>query len=178
MSNVKFDEFVDRLLVSDTAAEEGWIDERDLWLRYLEQFYNDVDSYVKSYVAQGKLKVVHGTKTIDEELIGEYSVPTRAILIGTYRVRLDPIGANIIGAHGRIDMIGPYGKSTFLLVNSGATSPRMTFRILDEGEMPPGAPKEPADDLRWKIATLPPDMQYLDVTEDSFLEVLMEITNG
>ena len=58
-------------------------------------------------------------KTISEDPIGSYPVEEMHIQIKNKEVVLDPIGTNIIGAKGRVDMKGSAGIVKFVLVQIG-----------------------------------------------------------
>jgi hypothetical protein len=80
--------------LADTKAE--FLDE-------LDDFYDEVEAWVKD---QG-LETARGEKQIREEEFGIYNAPTLQIRQGERIIaRLDPVGASIIGADGRVDLKG------------------------------------------------------------------------
>jgi hypothetical protein len=167
-----FDAFVDRLTHDVSGPDTQWVTMRTEWLQYVEIFFGSIQFYLKSYTDQGKISFTPGVKENFEENIGVYKVKTATVKIGSNIVKFDPVGTNLIGARGRIDMIGPHGMIRFLLVDEAAKGPRVfrggVHRIKEDTEIK----------WAWKIATDPPNIQYLDLNEDVFFEALMDVINA
>jgi hypothetical protein len=93
---------------------------------------------------------------------------------------MTPIGTLLIGAKGRVDVVGPAGRARLVLVNSIASGPtiRVTVSIGGKPE-PPTAEVEPKEiTWEWKIATSPPAIRYIELTQESLFRALMEVANG
>ena len=172
MRQSTFDAFVDRLTHDDSGPDVQWISMRTEWLQHVESFFESIQLYLKPYTEPEKISIAFGEKENFEENIGDYLVKTATVKIGNSIVKFDPIGANLIGARGRIDMIGPQGKIRFLLVDEAAKGPRIfrggVHRIKEDAEIK----------WAWKIATDPPNIQYLDLNADVFFEALMDVVNA
>jgi len=78
-----------------------WIDRRDKWLSAVRDLFDTIRTWSES---QG-WSVHEDEKTISEEHIGRYKVPSLVIQCPSGRIHIDPIGCNIIGAHGRVDIL-------------------------------------------------------------------------
>ena len=71
---------------------------------------------------------------------------------------------------------GPAGRTRLVLADSGADGPlRKLLGGIGKPE-PEAAPKKIK--WRWKIATRPPAIHYIELTQESLFEALMEIANG
>ena len=179
MKNKEFDEFVTKQFSEANEPDIDWSKNRDEWLIYLSEFYKKVESFLKDYVSKGQITINYNTKKIFEEHIGEYEVKTANIQLGRNQIKLDPIGTNLIGAKGRVDMIGPNGTVKLVLVDRDASAPAISVQVWVHGEEPPQE-KEKSKKIEWawKISTPPPHIKYIELLQESFFDVFTEIANG
>lgn len=171
MAHKKFDDFLDSK-VSKANGQINWSQKRDLWIGNLTSFYAIVEGFLAEYIASGKISVVRQAKTIDEEYIGSYKVDRLLIRIGEDSVRLEPIGTNMIGTSGRVDLIGPSGSVKFVLAKRGVSEPEVP-KVSEKG-----ADLATSKDLEWKIAKFQPMLRYFPLTPDSLFDAIMEVTDG
>jgi len=179
----KFDEFIEEQTKLGKIAEQDWAERLQDWQTHINHFYENVEVFLQPYLDKGKISIRYGRKKILEDVFGEYEVDTAAIQLGPNLIRLEPIGSIIIGAQGRLDMIGPNGVVKFLLVDKNASEPKILARvqILDRNSPVRTALREPKPeqiDWTWKIATDPPQIKFYPLTEESFFDALMGVTNG
>lgn len=121
---------------------------KDDWIKAVNNFYKDVEKILDSSIKEGTVSVSYDTNTISEEYIGTYEIRKMKLQIGDQIVELSPKGCNIIGASGRIDLIGELGQKTIVL--------------------------QPGD--RWAIvATRTPTLKVVEFDESNLLEALEEI---
>lgn len=182
------DDFVDREARKHAARREevDWDLRRERWLEKLGEFYDFVDSSLKKYVDRDKVRIIRGTKSLNEQYIGSYEAPTRLVEIGDNRISLDPVGAMLIGAYGRVDMRGPYGRVKFALVSGGdpGSDPggaeiSAGGSHMDDADMElRGAGCTTWEKLGWTITTPPPRVRFLPLLEESFHEAILEVVNG
>ena len=178
MSNSKFEDFLNRQNNQAQSATMDWDEQLHEWKKNLELFYNIIESFLKSYIDENKIKLTYRTKKIEEEDIGEYEVREALITLGSNYIKLVPIGTNLIGAKGRVDLIGPNGRIKFVFVNRTATTPKITVQAGLQSEEPFTGEKHPEEtEWEWKIATAPPQINYFPLTKDSFFDSLMEVSN-
>ncbi len=171
-----FDQFVDQLTLSDQQAKEDYSRELNEWKKYLESLYNDIASYLKPYLDSGKIKIRYDDKQISEEEVGLYTVKSATISIGSQSILLDPIGAFIIAARGRVDMVGPRGAVRLVLVDKNSSGPRIKAHTLIRDAEPPVPPA--VLEWSWKIVTEPPDIRYIDLDQDVFQKAMMSVVNA
>jgi len=174
MSNKKFEEFLNRQTENADSKSIDWDKKRANWIRELASFYGAIESFIKPYIEAGKIKMTYGKKKIFEEHLGEYEAKNAIIFFGSNQVKLEPIGTNLIGVEGRVDLIGANGKVKFFLVNNATKAQKVSVC-----EQPP-LPEENGfeENGAWKIATNPPNLIYFDLEQDSFFDALMEVANG
>lgn len=181
MGKKDFDEFIkNQRAKADEEFEINWGKKRDEWLVYLGQLYKKILNMLKNYTDSGDLLVEYREKTINEELIGEYKAKAMILKFKESEVTLEPIGTNLIGAKGRVDLKGSAGTVRFVLVNEQSVGVKEIIKIYRSGESRAKEKKQGAEKIEWdwKIATPPPRIEYIDLNEESFFDALMEVING
>jgi len=155
-------------------AKIDWDAEKNKWLEAVKNFYNDVESWVGELP---NLKIDYTSHAITEENIGRYEINKMTITMLNQKVTLEPIGTNLIGAYGRIDLKGKKGAVKFVLVPKKSQGPKIIVTIRDGAEVPPLLPKtdESKSELVWKIATPAPHVKFIDVDGDVFSDALMAV---
>lgn len=184
MSKKDFDNFIEQQ--NNQSINEppvDWDKIREEWLTNLNKFYDLIKFFLVEYEKLGNLSYQFSNKDIFEEYIGNYPVKVLELLIlGKHKVRLEPIGTNIISADGRVDLIGANGKIKFVLVpkNYSAPSPiKVIIKVEGEQETENKEIKTPEKvELAWKIATPPPRIKYIDLEQDTFFDALLEVVGG
>ncbi|MBN4082500.1 hypothetical protein JYT13_01690 [Mariprofundus ferrooxydans] len=135
--------------------------------------------FLKSHIESGKLTLTTRSICLREEYIGSYDVDALDIILGDTKITLTPIGTNLIGAKGRVDMKGPRGTVKFVLVPKDSSSPSISIQVRIQGkDMPTKEETKPIADWGWKISTPPPRISYIELEEESFQTALMEVVNG
>jgi len=177
---VDFGEFVKS---QQTASAKGelvdWAKEREDWLGHLQELYDQTESFLAEYTKTGEIKLHYRDIELNEENIGSYSARQMILKIGRQEITMTPVGTLLIGAKGRVDVVGPAGRTRLVLVNSAAPAPTIRVNVsIGKIEHPAvaAAPKE----IRWawKIASSPPAIQYIELTQESLFQALMEVANG
>jgi|SRR5579884_3025626 len=102
---------------AETAGVD-WEQAKQGWLNAIESLYRQIHSLVGEAAAQGSLQLSRRMKTISEDHLGTYDVPELVLTVGDERVIFSPRGRNVVGAEGRVDVIGESGEST-LVFRSG-----------------------------------------------------------
>lgn len=181
MSTKEFDEFLSRQQ-QIPEAEIDWDEQRDEWLGFLAQFYAEVERYLAAYIASGKVSIQYEEIEIVEELVGRYTARSLRLDVAGHKARLDPIGTNLIGAKGRVDLEGASGKVRFVLVDENLPGPsvQVAIRITDEPDHSEAEPEDEQEEIKWvwKITTPPPRISYLELSQESFLQALLEVVGG
>jgi hypothetical protein len=87
------------------------------YLRHLEDLYNQIREWLREVGLAWEEKSV----AIHEERSGQYAVPRLLIRRpdGEQVAELNPIGADIIGAEGRVDLRGPLDSRPILYLLKG-----------------------------------------------------------
>lgn len=178
MSRQQFEQYIAARANALAAPAIDWLARRDAWLRRLDEFYRQVEGYVEPYVSSRKIYLNFSPRQMHEEYVGSYEACSLDMEVGGDAVRFDPIGTNMIGTWGRVDMVGARGSVRFVLVPESLRSPGLKVRILRDGETPPPEILPKIGETTWKIATPPPRVVYEEINEDSFFSAIMEVLNA
>lgn len=177
MSETDFDKFIKRQKSQSVErAEVDWNARRDQWLKDVRELYAQVEEFLRKYVTSGDIVARHETIEVNEEKLGTYKAPSLVLRIGPQEVVLKPIGALVIGARGRVDLIGPKGRTRLVLVPK--ESSKIEIRIAPVKINSPPEPEPPKTEWRWKIATSPPRITFTELNPDSLMDAIMEVANA
>lgn len=179
MTHHSFDDFVNQQSDVSKETQIDWKARLEEWKQYLSLFHEKVEGFLKPYIKAGKLRLTKRNVGLHEEYIGSYQVEALDILLGCNKIALTPIGTNLIGAKGRVDMVGPRGTVKFVLVAKDSSGPKINVRVLPQDEKPlPEESIRHITELAWKISTPPPRISHIELEEESFQTALMEVVNG
>jgi hypothetical protein len=182
MHNKDFDEYVRRQQeIPPGGPPPDWNRERDEWLGYLNDLYKEIESFLSKYASLGQIRSRYQDIELNEEYIGSYNAKQMILRIGKQEVKLVPIGTLLIGFKGRVDVVGSSGKAQIVLVDNRVTNPRSLVHVsVGIGGKLPIVPKELPGNIQWewKILTRPPERRFIKVTQQTFLELIMEVAHG
>lgn len=178
-SMVDFGAFVKRQQTASGEDPADWSKERDDWLVRLKELYDQTKSFLAEYVKAGEIKLSFRDIELNEENIGSYRAPQMILKIGRQEITMTPVGTMFYKTKGRVDVVGPAGRTHLLLVDSEASGPPRKVSVVVGGTGSP-AVKVPPKEIKWawKIATSPPTIHYIELTQESLFQVLMEVANG
>jgi hypothetical protein len=180
-ANTDFGAFVKRQQAAAVEAERAdWVKARNDWLGHLKELYDRTELFLADYIKAGEIKLNYRDIELNEENIGSYSARQMILKIGRQEIVMTPVGTLLIGAKGRVDVVGPAGRARLILVNSKASGPTIKVAVSIGGEPElPTAEVEPKEiKWEWKIATSPPTIRYIELTQESLFRALMEVANG
>lgn len=97
------------------VSEIDWVAKKEAWIKQVQELCDEVKKWAKA-----KSWSVHEDfKKISEDHIGSYEVPCLILLSPQGRVHIDPIGCEIVGAAGRVDIFTWPALNRMLLVRTG-----------------------------------------------------------
>lgn len=181
MPTLDFDSFVQQQQDKKTELNEFWGRQRDQYIEYVNKVYESIEEFLSAWTSTGAVTIQYHEQEIHEENTGVYLVRKCIIAIGNKFIALTPVGTQLIGTKGRIDISGPFGRSRLILADKEATGLR--FKMLHVDPNASGAPKndqhpEKEIDWTWKIVSNPPNMKFDDFNRENFLSKIMEISNA
>lgn len=179
MMNHAFEDFVSKWSETSKKDEIDWQARLNEWQASLSAFYQKVEGFLQPYIKSGKIILIKKSIRLVEDYIGPYEVDALDLSLGNAKITLTPIGTNLIGAKGRVDMRGPKGTVRFVFVPQDLSGPKTDIQIHPAEE---GAPQKratrPVSGWEWKISTPPPMISYFNLVEESFQSALMEVVDG
>lgn len=131
---------------------------KDRWLGELKRLLSEVqEQLIAAGVARDQIRAL--AVPLNEAVFGYYEAPGLTVRIGSSEVVFEPKGARIIGALGRLDVIGPRGRA------------KLIADVDDDGEedAPPLHPKQ-----QWQWFVYPEQgrgEQFL-LTKDTLAQLL------
>lgn len=119
---------------------------------------------------------------LNEEFSGPYKVKAMRLRIGKSVITFKPVGTMLIGSKGRVDVSGPRGESRLVLIDKNVTSARQFVRISVKrgGDAPIDFPVENASSPEWvwKLASPGIAMDFMDLTEDNFFDMVLAVADA
>lgn len=183
MGKKEFDEFLTR----ESQVEDKFFNREEKLKRWKENvsiLFNKVNNWLQEYVDTGRITVETKVINITEETIGNYDIPSLIIKLAGNIVHIKPIGTNMIGTIGRVDVIGELENRKLILADKNASKPNIQMLISANGEEKKANKKviktlanKPIE-WEWKLATDPPNIKYSKLDKDSFLDCLLQVVNG
>lgn len=183
MSRKDFDHFVQRKNEEQAARAMDNRKQLEEWLDYIDQLYEIAKKSLDKYIVNGSVKIDYKAITINEDFSGPYDVLVMVVHIGPSMVEFRPIGTMLIGSKGRVDVQGPGGIARLALVNKKVEHARDLIKVsIIVGDLP-AVQKQPEKDpasieWEWKIMTPPPQINFVTLTEETFLDMLMGVADA
>ena len=98
------------------GGDVDWERKKKQWLDDVAALYDKVQNeYLAGAVRKGDVSISRDEVDISEEFIGKYSIPKLIVSVGDERVEFLPKGCNVVGASGRVDLIGDMGGKTLVV---------------------------------------------------------------
>ena len=85
-----------------------------MWIRSVAHLYGVVEEMLRESIASNDVAVRRFDTQVTEEFVGTYSIPVLELTIGHERVEFRPKGLTVIGASGRVDILGERERVTLL----------------------------------------------------------------
>jgi hypothetical protein len=163
----QFEKFLEQEADEEESSVIDYEQEKKEWLTKIDEFYALIQEFIGDYLKQGKIIQEWKIIQLQEDYFGEYDIKQLMLKIGKKRLIFKPIGRFLIGFNrGRIDLSSDIGTVRFVLLPEELESPQVTDFNNSNAKW------------CWKIATSPPKVSYLELTEQSFFEALMEVVNA
>jgi len=97
-------EKLQKLNESAPITNSDWQKKKDDWQKQIEAVLKATKEWFKPYIESNLFQLKETKKDITEEFIGTYTVNQLEFEFGSFRLVFEPVGLNIIGAMGRIDV--------------------------------------------------------------------------
>jgi len=124
------------------GAVVDWDDRRDKYLAAVDTLYTQIETILAEPIQQKSVTLQRRAKELSESYIGTYKIDDLILLAGDEQVRFSPVGRNIAGASGRVDVLGERGVPEVLIVQPDgrwsfvqSRQPTLTVAPLDESSL-------------------------------------------
>lgn len=99
------EKLAERAKLQERGKDTHWDKRKDSWIEQVIKLYDTIEQWLQEYIHDGYM-VCHRSKKakITEKDIGTYDIDILEIDIEGDIVVFEPIGTNVIGASGRIDV--------------------------------------------------------------------------
>lgn len=144
----------------------------EVWAKHLNYLFNFIEDSLKDYEESDQIIKRYDDITIYEEKIGSYQSRQLYLSVAGENVLIKPIGSAIIGAYGRVDIVGKSDSIKVILVDKN-TSENNLFKSFKKPTT-----KQDEADLVWKLSTNPPDIKFYELTQDNLLGSIAYVVNG
>ncbi|MFS0644681.1 hypothetical protein [Siminovitchia sp. 179-K 8D1 HS] len=171
MASENLEDLLKRKKKMKEQANIDWQKEKQLWISRINEFYEEIQAFLKPLQEKDLLSFSFEEIQLNEEIIGDYDTKKMIVQFPDQKVVIQPVGRIIIGAKGRMDMIGENGTVKFLLVNKELQRPYYLIKETVSNKVN----TQPDPELKWKIATPPPNIEYINLNKDSFSNALLGV---
>ncbi len=115
-------------LADAKAAEKqiDWTAVRESWLSAIRRLYTDIEGWMQPYVTKRLASTRRVPMEITEDNLGRYRCEALELDFSGEVIRLEPHGTLIIGAFGRVDVVGRSRRlqgETMLIMAGSRESP-------------------------------------------------------
>lgn len=100
---------------STSGSRINWEAKKRDWIAAVKQLYDTITKDIFGDAVNEELvKMTRREKEIVEHYVGRYTIPELVLQIGGEDVVFSPKAVNVIGAEGRIDLIGDRDQATIV----------------------------------------------------------------
>jgi len=181
VENSKFDRFIkEQQKNNEDSTSVVFSPKKQLseWLDYIDILYKEITHFMESYTSKGMSSISYEDITLTENFSGSYKTRRLLLQIGRSKIAFTPIATMLIGSKGRVDVQGPTGGAQLILISDKVTNARqlITVRVSRAGEAPPPLPKPQNIKWVWKILSSPPKTDFINLTYDSFSDMILNVS--
>jgi hypothetical protein len=128
--------------------------QQKIWLTGLNQLYAKINAWLSVPIQEQIAIVSYEETTLVEDFVNPYVVKSLCINVGTESVILKPMGMNVIGAAGRVDMVGEEGIIMLVLLKQE---------------------NQENEEYQWHIVIRTTPNQYFPLVKESFTDALAQV---
>jgi hypothetical protein len=185
MEKKDFENYLQATAKKKVDSKEFIEKELSQWRYFLDLLYKNIIAWLDDYIKKGFITYKTSQKTIHEEFSGYYTINSLILTVNNIEIIFDPIGTMLIGSKGRVDIKSKNGTIMLTLVDKSLNGPNIQVKIYtsekerkDDEEKIKSKPKNTIE-WAWKIFHNSNDhIEYVELTENTFLDIIMELTNG
>lgn len=115
MAQQTLEQFLRQKKLSAAVSRKKGTARKKAWLASLGKLMSTVRGWLRPLETEGVLSLAPDTRVLTESPVGTYEVPALTVAVGDEKVHFEPKGTIIVGATGRVDVIGEMGEETLIL---------------------------------------------------------------
>lgn len=119
MLPLKFEDLVKRYAdeTPQRIASEavGWEERKVWWQGKVVALLDEIEVWLAPLIQSGAIVFNRLPVKLNEETLGSYEIESAKIQLGGQTLQFRPVGSVIVGAFGRIDVVGPVGEVMLVL---------------------------------------------------------------
>ena len=137
----------------------NWEKKKEEWVKSLYELYDQIEKWLKESIDEGIVTTSREKeKKIIEQYIGSYEVKILILDLGSEIIEFVPKGTLLLGAKGRVDMVGVNGEIQLIIpVNHDENG-----KVIEE-------------EAKWHIAVRRPKLDIIPLDEDTFRDCLEQV---
>lgn len=99
----------------EAGGAVDWDDRRNKYLAAIQDLYQQIEKMLAEPIQKKTVTLQRRSKQLSENFIGTYAADDLILVVGDEQVRFSPRGRNIVGASGRVDVVGERGEAMMIL---------------------------------------------------------------
>src|SRR5262245_12602918 len=105
------------------------------WKEVVTGLFDIVETNLRDYIKDGLLKISRRSLSRVEESLGAYEVEELLLIAGPATITFTPVGTQIVGARGRVDVFrSGYADNRYLLIWNGKGKTAAAWQFLRKEE--------------------------------------------
>lgn len=117
MSDKSFVDLVKKHASESAAVQIDWTARKNAWIEALRDLFDEIRGWLQLLIVDGTVQIQNEEVHLTEQFIGSYQAPVMKIWVGGLpKASVRPKGTLIVGGLGRVDVEGPRGVSTLILL--------------------------------------------------------------
>jgi hypothetical protein len=147
--------------------------EKKEWLNKLKILFEKIESFI-SDIGIEKIEYEMNDIILNEEFFHTYQVKKMDLIISNSQVSIRPIARFVIGAAGRVDIVGSNATAKLVLIPERAKEPVIKVTTNFDNDAKEEENKVSEKKI-WKIVSTKPRINYVELNVDTFSDVLLEV---
>ena len=109
------DIFKNKQAAASDGAKIDWDARRDEYRKAVNGLFKQIEILLEEPISKGWAALQRRAKELSENYIGTYTVDDLVLVVGDEQIRFSPRGRNIVGASGRVDVLGEHGEEILVV---------------------------------------------------------------
>jgi hypothetical protein len=116
-------DFAERQQHESAQTAARWQERKVWWINRVEQLFGQIEAWLQPLIHSRAVKLTRAMYPAHEEQLGTYDIQTLVLELAGKKLTFLPKGTFLLGASGRVDVSGPSGDVSLVLIDARAASP-------------------------------------------------------